>query len=50
MKEQCSREVEQLCVFVLYMLECNAADVQIDAGTNLMVNREGNGNNTKYGM
>ena len=26
------------------------ADVQIDAGTNLMVNKEGCGNNTMYGM
>ena len=32
------------------MLECNAADVQIDAGINLMVNREGCGNSTMYGM
>ena len=52
----CSREVEQLCVvmsiYLFYMLECNVADVRIDVGTNcnLMVNREGSGNNTMYGM
>ena len=39
MKEQCSREVEQLCVVEFYMmLKCNEADVQIDAGTNLRLN------------
>ena len=48
MNKHGNSEKEQLCVVVLYMLECNAADVQPDASNNLMVNRKGCDNNTMY--